>query len=465
MRMPCLIIFVFALMLALPADAQTQGGNGRGNSGYDGNDRDSNQTGDNWPPRRVKKQPPPRRVIIVPQKPVPTRRTRPKPPRRVPKPLPGHAVLGTPIDLTHSVRTPLIRGDVRLLPDGDFEFIAVGPQDESAAAVLALTGAGAAFLRQSNYPNIDRRSLVFDANGLTLQQIRELLDTAAPGTEADTHAIYRFASGTPRLYAAEMVATPDSATCTLPDRLRIGQIDGAIENTHPVLKETGIITHSVLQNRSAAARRDHGTAVAALMVGQDETGALAGFAPGATLLAAAAFGAEGAGGATDVERIAAALDWLVGQDVRLINLSFAGPANRALEELLRTVAEKQVVLIAAAGNQGVDGAVFPAGAETVIGVTAVDAAMRRYRSANTGDHVDFAAPGVDLYVANSEGGGYASGTSYAAPILTALAARLVGNGVTDPDTLRDRLRQASVDLGDSGRDPAFGWGLAKVPGC
>ncbi len=463
---PSFALFL-ALALSLSDGAVAQTGQGdRGEFGVDNDSgRDSNE-GLRPPGKRVTGQGVPETVIIVPP---PgrstTRRTPPKPPRRVPRLPPGKSVLDTPLDLTHSIRTPLVRGDIRLLPDGGFEFIAIGPLDQSSAAVIALTDAGAIFLRQRNYPNMDRRALVFDIGDLDLAQVRDLLATAAPDTRADAHSIYRFAAGEPRLYAAAMVNPPETAQCALPAGIRIGQIDGAVQGDHAALRDSGITEHSVLADTTALPRMDHGTAVAALLVGQDASGALAGFAPGARLYAASAFAAEGAGGASDIERIGAALDWLVGQQVQLVNLSFAGPVNVALEEVLNTAAAQGVLLVAAAGNLGNNTAVHPAAAGPVIGVTAIDAAQRRYRAANTGEHVEFAAPGVDVYVATQDGGGYASGTSYAAPILTGLAARLVAEGVRDPDEMRARLRAQSVDLGVAGRDSAFGWGLPKATGC
>jgi subtilisin family serine protease len=121
-------------------------------------------------------------------------------------------------------------------------------------------------------------------------------------------------------------------------------------------------------------------------------------------------------------------------------------------------------MIAAAGNDGRERAAYPAAHPSVIAVTAVDAAFRRYRDANYGDHIEFSAPGVDIYVASSRGGNYASGTSYAAPIVTALAARLGAGGGLSLTQIRDRLRGSAVDLGPDGFDSEFGWGLVRG-GC
>lgn len=175
--------------------------------------------------------------------------------------------------------------------------------------------------------------------------------------------------------------------------------------------------------------------------------------------------ARGRGGeAADVDRIGGALDVLERNGVRLVNMSFAGPGNRALDRILRAAAGQGMAMLAAAGNDGRDSVAFPAGADTVIAVTAVDAAQRPYRRANTGGQIDFAAPGVDLYVATATGGKYASGTSFATPIATALAARRMARG-TPARGLAGALRAQAADLGAPGKDSVFGWGLLRASGC
>jgi subtilisin family serine protease len=200
-------------------------------------------------------------------------------------------------------------------------------------------------------------------------------------------------------------------------------------------------------------------------VGEDPSGALRGISPGARLYAAAAFAKESGGAAADVERIAVALDWLLSNKVRLINLSFAGPPNRALEDTIQAAAQKGAVMIAAAGNKSSSKAYFPAASASVIAVTAVDAAGRRDRNANQGSHIEFAAPGVDIYVAKSKGANYASGTSFAAPMVTGIAAHAMSRGAKSANSIRSALRKRSQDLGQAGRDSAFGWGLVKSGGC
>jgi subtilisin family serine protease len=239
-------------------------------------------------------------------------------------------------------------------------------------------------------------------------------------------------------------------------------IDGPVDVAHPALRQASITTETALFGDQRPSDTRHGTAVAALIVGDDPNGALSGFAPGARLFAMNAFAREHSGIAADVDRIGASLSWMLSNDVRLINMSFAGPSNSVFDDLLVQAEAAGAIMIAAAGNGGRNSDTLPAVSSSVIAVTAVDAAMRRYRSANWGDHIEFAAPGVDIYVARPDGGDYATGTSYAAPIITALAARIGTNSVAGT---RQQLREQVVDLGDPGRDARFGWGLVRNIGC
>lgn len=342
------------------------------------------------------------------------------------------------------------------------EFVAIAPTRQATAAANALTASGAQLLRNRPLGRLNRTLLVLDLRDLPPAQARQILSRAAPNTRLDVHSFYRYAAG-PRLYAAALTQDQPGA-CRLKGT-RIGVIDGPVDPAHPVLKGAAIRTGSALLPQDRPTRADHGTAVAALLAGVDPTGALTGFAPGAQVFAATAFAQEPRGPAADVERIGIALDWLSANGVALVNMSFAGPANDALAELLSAAAGRGMVMIAAAGNDGASTAAYPAAAPQVIAVTAVDAAGRRYRSANSGPQIEFAAPGVDLYVAQRNGGGYASGTSYAAPIVTAFAARLMARGTRSAQGIRSQMARTARDLGPKGRDTQYGMGLISAPDC
>ena len=156
-----------------------------------------------------------------------------------------------------------------------------------------------------------------------------------------------------------------------------------------------------------------------------------------------------------------ALSWLAAQDVRVVNMSLAGPANELVERTLRKLRQRGVLIVAAVGNDGPFAKPrFPSAYESVIGVGAVDEQGRAYTRSGRGDHVEFAAPGVDVTAAAAQAGTRQfTGTSFAAPIVSGLLIqRLTTMG--DPQSALDALRADTLDLGRPGVDPVFGRGLA-----
>lgn len=355
---------------------------------------------------------------------------------------------------------------VRIGVFGPPELVITGPVSQFDAANAALQDAGATLRRYRDLSRLGIRLAAFELRGgeAAAARARAILDQAAPDTTVGVHHIYDLAQGGPRTYAAQMIGDTEPGACPLGQRRAIGLIDGPVDADHPALAGVEVVSRSFLTESDREPPMTHGTAVAALLAGDDPGGAFGGFAPGADLYAASAFSEIRQQPGADIERIATAIEWLLRQDVRLINMSFAGPENPVLDDVLDRAAGRGVVMIAAAGNEGRERAAYPAAHPGVIAVTAIDAAYRRYRAANFGDHIEFAAPGVDLFVASEQGGSYASGTSYAAPIVTALAARLGAGGGLTADALRARLRGSAVDLGPDGFDAEFGWGLVRG-GC
>lgn len=348
-----------------------------------------------------------------------------------------------------------------------YEYVIVGPEGQAEAARRAVEAAGGAIIRVATLSALDQTSQIATfPNQAAFARAQDLIAQQAADSSLSAHHLYYFAQSrrTPRVYAPALIGEDSVGRCHLSRPVTIGMIDGPVNPNHPALQGASLRYETLVEGHMIP-NADHGTAVAALMVGQDETGALAGFAQGAQLYAISVFGARDDVEEASVERIAVALDRMVGAGVRLINLSIAGPENQALGRVLRAAASRGAVLIAASGNDRRPQVAWPAASEDVIAVTAIDAARRRFRLANTGPQIEFAAPGVDVYAARTSGAGYVSGTSFAAPIVTALAARHMARGVGSAAAIRGRLRTGIETLGPGTRNTEFGWGLVKAGGC
>jgi subtilisin family serine protease len=156
-----------------------------------------------------------------------------------------------------------------------------------------------------------------------------------------------------------------------------------------------------------------------------------------------------------------ALNWLVSSGVPVINMSFTGPDNAILAAAIDATIAKQVTLVAAAGNEGPAARpLYPAAYENVIAVSAVNREGAIYRWANQGEYIDFTALGVSVLTLQAgEGLGRESGTSMAAPHISAAAACLAAKSKATPESIYEQLKQLAKDLGESGKDAVFGHGL------
>ena len=69
-----------------------------------------------------------------------------------------------------------------------------------------------------------------------------------------------------------------------------------------------------------------------------------------------------------------------------------------------------------------------------------------------------------LFARAGGGGAYRNGTSYAAPYVAAVVAvELALNPRLSIGLLKEGMRRRALDLGPTGKDPRFGWGLVRAP--
>jgi subtilisin family serine protease len=160
------------------------------------------------------------------------------------------------------------------------------------------------------------------------------------------------------------------------------------------------------------------------------------------LLAVRAFSGNQDGAQGTTFNILKGLDWAASKQARIVNMSFAGPPDPLLRDMLAKAHARGIVLIAAVGNAGPRSLpLYPAADRDVIGVTATDADDKLLPQANRGAQVAVAAPGV-MVLATAPDGGYqvTTGTSVAAAHASGVAALLLArNPKLTPDQVRSLL--------------------------
>lgn len=335
---------------------------------------------------------------------------------------------------------------------------------EKDVIVMLLDAEQLALLGYGNFDIIAQREL--RSLGLTVVSVRDTkranvaqavsdLRVALPDAAIDFNHIYFFA-GSSQAHGNTTVGDTIAPAGTAKP-LRVGMIDSAVETQHFSLVDSQVSAADFVTlegNRP----QGHGTAVASLIARSANNEAQ-------IFAASVFFQAPNQVPGASTDSLVAALDWLTLQQVDVVNMSLAGPPNALLERTLAALAEKGPMVVAAVGNDGPSAKpLYPAAYDGVVGVTAIDRDKQVFRYANRGTHVDFAALGVDVKVADA-GAGWRleSGTSMASPhvaVVIAVARRASGLPV---DALLELLQSGAEDLGRKGFDPVFGYGLIIQP--
>lgn len=148
-------------------------------------------------------------------------------------------------------------------------------------------------------------------------------------------------------------------------------------------------------------------------------------APGAKIMPLKAFAGDGS---SDLFNILRAIYYAVDHGANVISMSFEIPqSSPALQNAIQYALGKNVVLVAASGNDSQQIMVYPAGFNTVVGVGSTSNADGKSDFTNFGTNATFvAAPGEGV-IATYPGGNYAAGwgTSFSTPLVAGEAALIL----------------------------------------
>lgn len=166
----------------------------------------------------------------------------------------------------------------------------------------------------------------------------------------------------------------------------------------------------------------------------------------------------------------AAVEICVDSGANIVNMSLGGEGFSQIENDAydRIFNDDNVLLVAAAGNDGSTAYSYPASYDHVMSVAAIDSNKNVASFSQKNDKVDIAAPGVEVTstlprrVASS---GYDSwdGTSMATPHVSGVAALIwsLDTGKSAAE-IRGMLEASAEDLGPPGRDNSYGHGMLRA---
>jgi subtilisin family serine protease len=215
-----------------------------------------------------------------------------------------------------------------------------------------------------------------------------------------------------------------------------------------------------------ADRVGHGTHVAGIVGAVAGNGrGIAGLAPGTSILPVRVLDSSGSGGSIAVAKgIVHAVD----QGAQVVNLSLGGPGgSSALDAAVRYATDRGALVVVSAGNNRQLGneVNYPAASPGALSVASTDQSGGSSSFSYRGPSVDLAAPGgriASLWADSDRGYRLASGTSMAAPAVSAVASlyRAAHPGET-PAQVTAALLGTATDLETPGRDDATGAGLVN----
>jgi subtilisin family serine protease len=259
------------------------------------------------------------------------------------------------------------------------------------------------------------------------------------------------------------------------------------ENVVIAICDTGVdLTHPDLKNKLKNSGRDvvnndfdatddngHGTAVAGIAGAETNNNeGIAGVAWKCKILPVKVAAKDGT---FDMAKISEGIKWAADNGADVINLSLqSNAASQTLRDALSYAYDKNIVIVAAAGNSGA-AVTYPAAYDSYcLAVAATDYNDARWPSSNYGSEIDVAAPGVKIYStapqwlvgADQVPYKFWDGTSMAAPHVAGLAALIKSiKPWLKASEIMDIIRYSADDVNADkypGKDEYIGYGRINM---
>lgn len=304
-----------------------------------------------------------------------------------------------------------------------------------------------------------------------LQNARGIAAVEADG-QVQAHGEYDVVWGVNRVKAPVVHSGAWAGATPIPLRgtgIRVAVMDTGVDYTHPDLWANYRGGYDFVNNDSDP-RDDqgHGTHVSGTIAALIDGAGVVGVAPEVDLYAVKVLSSSGSGAWSS---IISGLDWCVANGMQVVNLSLGSSTDpgTTVKAAFDNAYASGLVVVASAGNSGAgaDTVGYPAHYDSVIAVGSTTSSDTLSSFSSTGSTVEVAAPGSSIYsTLNGGGWGTMSGTSMASPHATGVMALILAAGIEDADGNGRRndearwvLQSTCLDLGTTGRDNSFGFGL------
>lgn len=237
----------------------------------------------------------------------------------------------------------------------------------------------------------------------------------------------------------------------------IAVLDTGCDLDHPDLKNNLLDGFNAIKpNTSPVDENGHGSHVTGILVANDNEIGMVGVCPKAKVKPVKVLDKNGNGTMPDV---ANGIRWAADNGCHLITMSLGCPFKvQEVRKAIQYAAEKGSICFCAAGNSGVTKEIYyPANYPETISVGAIDQNFKRADFSNTGENLDFMAPGVDIFSTVPDKW-YAtlSGTSMACPFAVGVAALVISYSTKNPsiptiktaDACREFFREHTTPLSE-----------------
>jgi hypothetical protein len=264
------------------------------------------------------------------------------------------------------------------------------------------------------------------------------------------------------LQAIEVPSAWDVTTGS--DSVVVAVLDSGVDATHPDLANRVMPGWNVMTSTADTTdQRGHGTKMAGIVGAMTNNAVgVAGVTWAARIMPVKVTSESGA--ATDLD-VAKGIVWAADHGARVISISLSAPVDgRVLQGAVDHAAERDVLVVAAAGNHGSATPEWPGACHGVVAVGATDASGHRAPFSNHGLWVDVSAPGVDIVTTKLNAGFTPmSGTSASAALVSGVAAllRAAHPTATAPE-IADRLRRSAFGRGAVGAEGIDASGLVDA---